>query len=95
MSCCEYLFCMFPFTSFTCDRGFKRCDEDPTREDCGCLGPRDRPCEDCCLCLSPCGLALDIVSAVPRCTHLMCIGCSDMYRNCSKKDDTMVVEASI
>ena len=96
MTCNEYLDCLFPFSSFACDRAFKRCDEEPTMEDCGCFGPRDRPCEDCCLCLSPFGLAVDIVSAVPRCVHLMCLWSGDMYNSCCKKDETtMVVEAAL
>ena len=96
MSCLYYT---LPCTTFACDRGFKRCDEAPhnsTTNDCGCFGPRDRPCEDCCLCLSPIAFMGDIALIIPRCLHLMCLGCNDMYNNCSKKDEkTMIVEDAI
>lgn len=95
MNCELALMYTCPFATTACDRAFKRCDEPPhnsTTGDCGCFGPRDRPCEDCCFCLSPFGLALDIVTLVPRCLHFTCMACS---QNCKRSPNSAVREASI
>ena len=53
----------FPLTKFFYIEGMKRCVEPPDLfEENDCLGPKDKNCIDCYLCLVPFAFLLDIIT---------------------------------
>jgi len=68
----------FPTGCRFCDDGFDYCNEPPRNSDCGCCGTRNRPCIDCYTCLSPIGLAIDLITLPFRslcCIYIQCDKC--------------------
>ena len=65
----------FPTGCRFCDDGFDYCDETPTNR--GCNGS-SRPCIYCYTCLSPIGLAIDLITLPFRslcCIYIQCDKC--------------------
>lgn len=86
--CCEfwkteYSFTQscFPIGTRFCDDGFEYCNEQPSNGDCECCGPRDRPCITCYICLSPIGLAIDIITIPFRTTYCIYLQCKKCMCN--------------
>lgn len=67
--------------------GMEFCDEPPLRgEDCDCFGPRGRCCIMCYPCLSPLGLAVDLITLPFR--SIYCVGYKTRKCCCSSAENT-------
>lgn len=69
---CPKLMYVFPAACRYLVDGMEYCDEPPINEDCGCFGPRDQCCIICYPCLSPLGLAVDLITLPFR--TIYCVG---------------------
>jgi len=78
---CPKLMYLFPAACRFCEDGMEFCDESPSHHQCDCCGPPDRCCILCYPCLSPLGLAVDLITLPFR--YIYCIGYK-MRKCCSR-----------